>query len=44
MSTPLKTDYKLLLVGIGPRLGAAILITAILWVGFHWATSNPGAL
>lgn len=34
----------LLLVGAGPRLMVAAVIVALLWAGFFWATSSPGAL
>ncbi|MGI9504476.1 MAG: hypothetical protein ACR2RE_15630 [Geminicoccaceae bacterium] len=35
---------RLLLLGAGPRLAGAALIVAVLWAGFFWATSTPGAL
>ncbi|WP_299479221.1 hypothetical protein [uncultured Roseibium sp.] len=35
---------RLLLVGAGVRLGAALIIVAALWAAFFWATSTPGAL
>lgn len=35
---------RLLLVGALPRLTVASLIVALLWLGFFWATSTPGAL
>ena len=35
-----KRSFRLLLIGIGPRLGVASLIAAVLWLGFFWAT-NP---
>lgn len=40
------SDYglRLLLVGAGPRLAVAAVIVATLWLGFLWATTNPGAL
>ena len=36
--------FGLLLVGAGPRLAGAAVIVALLWAGFFWATSSPGAL
>ena len=39
-----KPMRRLLLVGVGPRLLGAVLIAALLWAGFIWATSTPGAL
>ena len=36
--------FRLLLLGVGPRLAAATLVAAALWAGFFWATSTPGAL
>lgn len=33
---------RLLLTGIGPRLVVAILVSAVLWGGFFWATSSVG--
>ncbi len=35
-----KRPFRLSLIGMGPRLGVAILIAAALWFGFFWAT-NP---
>ena len=34
---------RLLLMGAGARLGGAALVVALLWAGFFWATSSPGA-
>jgi hypothetical protein len=34
----------LLLLGAGPRLAGAALIVAVIWAGFFWATTAPGAL
>jgi len=34
---------RLLLVGAGHRLCAAALVVAVLWSGFFWAISTPGA-
>ena len=31
-----------LLIGLGPRLGTAILIVMSLWAMFFWATSTLG--
>ncbi len=42
--TPRARTLQLLLVGVGPRLSVAGLIIAVLWLGFFWATSTPGAL
>ncbi len=42
MSLPDKS-FRLLLVGIGPRLGIAAAIAALLWLGFVWAIATPGA-
>ncbi len=36
--------FRLLLLGVGPRLAGATLIVAALWAGFFLATSTPGAL
>ena len=38
------STLRLLLLGAGPRLIGAALIVALLWAGFFWATSTPGAL
>ncbi|MET1414437.1 hypothetical protein ABVF61_19355 [Roseibium sp. HPY-6] len=35
---------RLLLVGAGARLVAALFVVAALWAAFFWATSTPGAL
>ena len=35
---------RLLLVGVGPRIAGALLVVALIWAGFFWATSSPGAL
>ncbi len=37
------SNLRLLLVGAGPRLAIAIAIIVVLWLGFFWATGNPGA-
>lgn len=37
-------DLRLLLLGAGPRLAVAALVVVLLWAGFFWATSTPGAL
>ncbi len=34
---------RLLLSGAGLRLAGATVIVAVLWAGFFWATSTPGA-
>ena len=39
-----KRPFRLLLIGIGPRLGVASLIAAVLWLGFFWATNPLGSL
>ena len=39
-----KRPFRLLLIGIGPRLGVASLIAAVLWLGFFWATNPLSAL
>ena len=36
--------FRLLLLGAGPRLAGAALVVVLLWAGFFWATSTPGAL
>jgi len=38
-----RPGIRLLLLGAGPRLAGAALIVAVLWAGFVWATSSPGA-
>lgn len=35
---------RLLLLGAGSRLVGAAVIVVLLWIGFFWATSTPGAL
>ncbi len=35
-------SFRLLPLGIGPRLVGATLIVAMLWSAFFWATSMPG--
>lgn len=35
---------RLLLVGAVPRIAGAVLVVALIWAGFLWATSTPGAL
>jgi len=32
------------MAGVGPRLGTAVIVAAVLWLGFFWATSSPGGL
>lgn len=39
-----RTAFRLLLVGAGPRLAGAAFLILLLWLGFYWATSTPGAL
>ena len=41
--TPWRPTLRLLLLGAGPRLAGAAVIVALLWLGFIWATSSPGA-
>ena len=36
-------SWRLLLVGAAPRLLVAAGIIAILWLGFFWAITPPGA-
>ncbi|MEM6945752.1 MAG: hypothetical protein AAF565_18570 [Pseudomonadota bacterium] len=38
------SDSSILLLGAGSRLVVAALLIAVLWAGFFWATSTPGAL
>ena len=35
---------RLLLMGAGSRLSIALLIAALVWLGFLWATTTPGAV
>ena len=37
-------SFELLLAGAAFRLFCASVIITILWAGFFWATSTPGAL
>jgi hypothetical protein len=39
-----QSAVRLLLLGAAPRLAGAILIVALLWAAFFWATATPGAL
>ena len=39
-----KIFLRPLLIGVGPRLAIATIIATLLWLGFAWATVNPGAL
>ncbi|MEM7194326.1 MAG: hypothetical protein AAF402_05195 [Pseudomonadota bacterium] len=39
-----KMTLRLLLIGAGPRLAGVIVLAALLWAGFFWATTSPGAL
>jgi hypothetical protein len=39
----LRPALRLLLLGAGRRLAGAAVIVALLWLGFVWATSSPGA-
>ena len=39
-----KIFLRPILIGVGPRLAIAAIIAALLWLGFAWATVNPGAL
>ena len=41
--TSWRPTLRLLLLGAGPRLAGAAIIVALLWLGFVWATSTPGA-
>jgi hypothetical protein len=34
----------LLLLGAGTRLAVALIVVAILWLGYFWVTSGQGAL
>ena len=36
--------FRLLLVGMGPRLVVASLLLAALWLGFFWATNASSFL
>ncbi len=43
--TPRRNTMRgMLLIGVGPRLAAAVLIAMLLWAMFFWATSTPGSL
>jgi hypothetical protein len=37
------TIARLLLTGAGPRLAGAAVIVLLLWAGFFWAITPPGA-
>ena len=39
-----QSAVRLLLLGAAPRLVGAVLIVALLWAGFFWATATPGAI
>ena len=39
-----KAGIGLLLAGAGHRLALAAVIVLVLWLGFLWATAQPGAL
>ena len=44
MKTRRIPSFRLLPLGVGPRLVGAALIVAVLWGAFFWATSTPGGL
>ncbi len=35
---------RLLMMGAAPRLAISLLIIALLWAGFFWATAPAGAV
>tara|TARA_B110000503_G_C6903702_1_gene311809 strand:- start:327 stop:500 length:174 start_codon:yes stop_codon:yes gene_type:complete len=39
-----KIFHRPLLIGVGPRIAVAIIVAALLWLGFVWATTYPGTL
>lgn len=41
--TSWRPTLRLLLLGAALRLAGAAVIVALLWLGFVWATSSPGA-
>ena len=43
MMKPSNRTLQLLLVGAGPRLAVAVVISVLLFLGFFWATMPPGA-
>jgi len=38
------STFRLILVGVLPRISIAAVISALLWLGFLWATATPGAI
>ena len=41
---PLRNTVRgTLLIGVGPRLAAAVLLVVLLWALFFWATATVGA-
>jgi len=43
MNTSRQTSFHLLLAGAAPRLAVAAAVAALVWLGFFWATTPPGA-
>jgi hypothetical protein len=41
--TGMRPMVRMLVLGAGLRLAGAALVVALLWAGFFWATSTPGA-
>ncbi|MEM6634489.1 MAG: hypothetical protein AAF667_01240 [Pseudomonadota bacterium] len=39
-----RAAFRLILIGAGPRVAVGLLIIGLLWLGFFWATANPGPL
>lgn len=42
MNTLLGPVVRLLLLGAAPRIAIALVLIAVLWAGFFWATSPIG--
>ena len=37
-------DLRLIAMGAGSRLGVALIVVVLLWLGFYWATATPEGL
>jgi len=44
LSAPEKQKHGLIMIGAARRLTFSVVLVAVLWLGYFWATTSPGVL
>lgn len=44
LNVPGKQKHGLIMIGAARRLTFSVVLVALLWLGYFWATTSPGGL